>query len=57
MRAALLTEDPGRIEIADISEPTVGPEDVRIAVGGVGICGSDLSVFEWPLGLSLPTRG
>lgn len=45
MRAAVLVE-PGRIEIDDVPEPEVGSNDVRIAVAGVGLCGSDLSVFS-----------
>lgn len=45
MKAALLIE-PGRIEIADVADPAVRPDDVRVAVGGVGLCGSDLSVFR-----------
>ena len=45
MRAALLV-GPGEIVIEDGPEPEVGPDDVRIAVGGVGLCGSDLSVFS-----------
>jgi alcohol dehydrogenase/L-iditol 2-dehydrogenase len=45
MRAALLV-GPGEIVIEDVPEPEVGPDDVRIAVGGVGLCGSDLSVFS-----------
>lgn len=45
MKAALLVE-PGRIEIDDVPDPDVGPDDVRIAVGGVGLCGSDVSVFS-----------
>ncbi len=45
MRAALLTE-PGRIEVAHVDDPTPGPGEVRISVEGVGICGSDLSVFS-----------
>lgn len=44
MKAALL-ERPGQITIADVPPPTPGPDDVRIAVGGVGLCGSDLAVF------------
>jgi alcohol dehydrogenase/L-iditol 2-dehydrogenase len=32
--------------IDDVPEPAIGPDDVRIAVGGVGLCGSDLSVFS-----------
>ena len=45
MRAALLVK-PGTIEIDEVPEPAIGPDDVRIAVGGVGLCGSDLSVFS-----------
>ena len=45
MKAALLVR-PGRIDIEDVPEPEVGPDEVGIAVGGVGLCGSDLSVFS-----------
>ena len=45
MKAAMLVE-PGRIEINEVREPEVGADDVRIAVIGVGLCGSDLSVFH-----------
>lgn len=49
MKAALLVE-PGRIVVDEVAEPEVGPGDVRIAVSGVGLCGSDMSVFlgKWP---------
>lgn len=45
MRAALLVE-PGRIELDDVQDPAPGEGDVLIAVGGVGLCGSDASVFS-----------
>jgi alcohol dehydrogenase/L-iditol 2-dehydrogenase len=45
VKAALLI-GPGVIAVEDIPEPAVGPDEVRIAVGGVGLCGSDLSVFS-----------
>ena len=45
MLAALLVE-PGRIVIDEVPEPRVEPGDVRVTVGGVGLCGSDLSVFR-----------
>ena len=45
MLAALLHE-PGRIEIGEVAEPEVGPDEVRVSVGGVGLCGSDMSVFS-----------
>ena len=44
MKAALLLR-PGEIVIDDVPQPEPGPEDVRIAVDGVGLCGSDLAVF------------
>lgn len=49
MRAALLVA-PGKIVVDDVPEPDVGPDDVKILVGGVGLCGSDTSVFsgKWP---------
>jgi alcohol dehydrogenase/L-iditol 2-dehydrogenase len=37
---------PGEMVTGDIPEPEPGPDDVRIAVRGVGLCGSDLSVFS-----------
>jgi alcohol dehydrogenase/L-iditol 2-dehydrogenase len=45
MKAALLVR-PGEVVVDDIPEPEAGPDEVRIAVGGVGLCGSDLSVFS-----------
>jgi alcohol dehydrogenase/L-iditol 2-dehydrogenase len=45
VKAATLVE-PGRIVIAELPDPEPGPDDVRIAVAGVGLCGSDLSVFR-----------
>lgn len=45
MKAALLVR-PGEIVVDEIAEPSVGPDDVEVAVGGVGLCGSDLSVFN-----------
>ena len=45
MKAALLVR-PGEVVVDAIPEPAVGPDDVSIAVGGVGLCGSDLSVFS-----------
>lgn len=45
MKAALLVE-PGRIVVDEVADPTVGPGEVAIAVEGVGLCGSDMSVFS-----------
>ena len=45
MRAALLLE-PGELAIDEVPDPEPGPDEVLIAVGGVGLCGSDLAVFS-----------
>ena len=45
MLAALLLE-PGRIEVDEVPEPEPGPDEVRLSIGGVGLCGSDMSVFS-----------
>ena len=45
MKAAVLKE-PGKVVIDEVPEPEPGPDEVLIAVGGVGLCGSDLSVFS-----------
>ena len=44
MKAALLTA-PENLEVDEVPDPQPGPGEVRISVGGVGLCGSDLSVF------------
>jgi 2-desacetyl-2-hydroxyethyl bacteriochlorophyllide A dehydrogenase len=46
MKAVTLVE-PGRVEIVgDWPEPECGPNDVVVQIRGVGLCGSDLSVFD-----------
>jgi threonine dehydrogenase-like Zn-dependent dehydrogenase len=37
---------PREIEIVDISEPELGPEDVLVGVRYVGLCGSDLNTYR-----------
>lgn len=45
MKAALLLE-PGSVVIGEVPDPEPGPGEVLISVGGVGLCGSDVSVFS-----------
>jgi threonine dehydrogenase-like Zn-dependent dehydrogenase len=45
MKAALLVR-PGQLVVDDVPEPGLGGDDVRITVGGVGLCGSDMAVFS-----------
>lgn len=46
MKAAVLTAPHQVTVVQDWPEPECGPGDVLIAVTGVGVCGSDLSVYE-----------
>jgi threonine dehydrogenase-like Zn-dependent dehydrogenase len=43
---------PGRVElVSDWPEPLPGPHDVLVAIRGVGLCGSDLGVYEGTRGV------
>jgi alcohol dehydrogenase/L-iditol 2-dehydrogenase len=44
VKAALLIE-PEHLEADEVPDPQPGSGEVRISVGGVGLCGSDMSVF------------
>ena len=37
---------PG-LELSDVPMPTVGPDDVLIAVHRMSICGTDLHIYDW----------
>jgi len=60
MRAVVLDREPRRLTVTDDwPEPEPGPGEVLVAVGGVGICGSDLALhaarrqppaFPWVVG-------
>lgn len=45
MKAISLIE-PRQIEIIEIPEPALGPEDVLVELRYVGLCGSDLSAYR-----------
>lgn len=42
MRAAILTEDKPRLEMAEVADAVAGPGEALLRVTGCGICGSDL---------------
>lgn len=44
MKAAVMTA-PGSIEIEERTIPEIGPDDVLVRVGAVGICGSDVHYY------------
>jgi L-iditol 2-dehydrogenase len=39
---ALKLHEPGNLRLENISEPTIGPEEVLVQVMAVGVCGSDI---------------
>ncbi|MCF3651826.1 zinc-binding dehydrogenase [Synoicihabitans lomoniglobus] len=45
--------EPGSVELREVAVPSIGEEDVLLAVKAVGICGSDLHQFSghqsWPV--------
>ena len=47
MKALVKTKAEPGIWLTDVPEPTVGPNDVRIAVRRASICGTDLHIYEW----------
>src|SRR5579863_9124923 len=53
MKALLLTEYM-HFELADMAEPTIGPQDVLIRVRSCGICGSDVHGMDGSTGRRIP---
>lgn len=45
MRAAVMSET-GRIQVKERPVPEIGPDDVLVRIGYVGVCGSDMALFE-----------
>src|ERR1700716_3427976 len=46
MRAAVLNEQPGRLEIEDVRVDDPGPGEVLVRTVGAGLCHSDLHFME-----------
>jgi threonine dehydrogenase-like Zn-dependent dehydrogenase len=46
MMRAISLRAPGEVEIVEVAEPTLGPEEVLVRVGCVGLCGSDLNAYR-----------
>jgi D-arabinose 1-dehydrogenase-like Zn-dependent alcohol dehydrogenase len=53
MKAAVITA-PGKISIEEIDDPTPGVNEVVLEVAAVGICGTDLHIFEGEFAPTLP---
>lgn len=53
MKALLLTEYK-KLEVTDVDEPEVGPDDVLVQVEACGICGSDIHGYDGSSGRRIP---
>lgn len=47
-------EGEGKIALRDVPEPQAGDNEVKIEVEAAGICGSDLHIYKWDIGI--PTK-
>jgi propanol-preferring alcohol dehydrogenase len=54
MRAVQLTEWQHEAELVEVRDPVAGPGQVVVAVGGAGLCHSDLHMMDGALGGSSP---
>ncbi len=46
--------EPGSVEIREFARPSIGPHEVLVEVGAVGVCGSDL--HQWTASHSWPVN-
>lgn len=53
MKALLLTQY-NEMEVTDVDEPEVGPDDVLVQVEACGICGSDIHGYDGSTGRRIP---
>lgn len=54
MTRALVASGPGELEVRDVTLRSLGDEDVRVRIAGVGVCHSDLSMVNGTLRPSYP---
>ena len=47
---AVVFEGPGQLEVTEVADPTPDRGDVVVEVAGVGICGTDIHVYEGDYG-------
>ena len=47
MKAAIKAEPKPGIQVGELPIPEISPEEVLIRVKAVGICGSDVHIYEW----------
>ena len=55
MRAAVLHECPGWLDITDLEVGSIGPHEVLVHTNAAGLCHSDLHCIEGTLPIGVPT--
>jgi L-iditol 2-dehydrogenase len=51
---ALLLREYEKLEMTEMPEPQIGPEDLLVQVRACGICGSDIHGFDGSTGRRIP---
>src|SRR5450759_3576355 len=51
---ALLLKEYRKLELTDLPEPAIGPDDVLVRVKACGICGSDVHGYDGSTGRRIP---
>ena len=41
-----LKRGKGNVELVEVPQPTIGPDDVLMKVWAAGVCGSDLNIYN-----------
>ena len=54
MKAAVMV-GPGKVEVQDVPEPKMGPEQIKVKIAYCGICGSELHAFQPEFQTGIPT--
>ncbi len=43
---AIVFDSPGKVRLANVPDPVIGPDEVLIAVKAAGVCGTDMHIYE-----------
>ncbi|MBO0780469.1 MAG: alcohol dehydrogenase catalytic domain-containing protein, partial [Ktedonobacteraceae bacterium] len=43
---AVTIEGPGQVRLLEMERPLIGPDDVLVRARAVGICGSDVELYQ-----------
>ena len=43
---AIVIDKPGQVDVRQVADPTPGPDEIVVAVGACGVCGTDLHIAD-----------